>query len=176
MVVHNNGCLIEEERLGAIGDLAFALNQIDKLSATLVSAGDNIYLDDLVPIWERFNHKSENIIPVYREHSRAKLQRKGIAVMDGYDQVIEFQEKPADPSSQWSVAPLYFLSKPAMEKAETFIHRQEPPDAMGHLLEYLVGQVPVYAVKMAGKRLDIGDKEGYQKAGLLLNGFLGPQT
>jgi NDP-sugar pyrophosphorylase family protein len=167
--LHNDGVLNNEDRLGSNGDLAFVLNRIDLPDGALLAAGDNIFLFELGPVWERFLQKRENLVIVVAQEERQKLQRTGVAVLGEADRLLEFAEKPADPPSQWACLPCYFLNQSALHKVKAFVNGADPPDEMGYLIDHLVDREVIYAVKVAGSRLDIGDMAGYQLAQEILS-------
>jgi len=166
--LHNDGVLDNENRLGSNGDLAFVLNQIDLPDGALIVAGDNIFLFDLGPVWEDFHQKRENLVLVVAQEERQKLQRTGVAVIGEDDRLIQFFEKPKDPPSQWACLPCYFLNQSALHKVKAFVDGPDPPDAMGFLINHLVGEEAIHAVKVAGGRLDIGNLADYEKAETIL--------
>jgi glucose-1-phosphate thymidylyltransferase len=167
--LHNDGVLYNEDRLGSNRDLAFVLKRIDLPDGALIAAGDNIFLFDLGPIWERFRRKRDNLVLVVAQEDRQKLQRTGVAVLGEADRLLKFAEKPADPPSQWACLPCYFLNQSALHKVKVFVDGADPPDEMGYLIDHLVDREVIYAVKVAGSRLDIGNMAGYQLAQEILS-------
>jgi glucose-1-phosphate thymidylyltransferase len=168
LFIHNNRRMDNDERLGAIGDLAFTLKRIDLPQGAVIAAGDNIFLADLLPVWQQFLDKGENLVLVHFEEELSKLQATGVVMLAKDDRVTGFVEKPAEPPSQWSCSPLYFLTRPALEKAKTFAGQPDPPDTMGRLMEFLVGEEPIRAVKMRKSRLHISNLTDYQEADRIL--------
>jgi glucose-1-phosphate thymidylyltransferase len=164
IVLHNNGRKNAEERLGAIADLGLMFNRADPGHGAVIAASDNIYLADLLPVWRRFVETGENLIPVIRQDDRGKLQRTGVATLGRGDRVRGFEEKPAEPPSPWSVPPLYFLNRSALNRAKVFASQPDPPDGMGYLIRYLVDEETICAVKMEAGRLDVGDPASYEDA------------
>jgi glucose-1-phosphate thymidylyltransferase len=162
--LHNDQVSSNEERLGANGDLAFVLERTGLPDGALIAAGDNILQFNLLPIWERFQASKENLVIALAESVLEKLKKTGVLILDDSDRVIGFVEKPAEPPSQWSCPPFYFLNRSALEQADPFINQANPPDAMGHLINYLIGQVSIRAIKISGNRLDIGTNESYRAA------------
>lgn len=164
IVLHNDGRKSAEERLGAIGDLGFVLNRVDPGQGAIIAANDNIYLDDLLPLWRRFAETEENLIPVIRQEDRSRLQRTGVAMLGQRDRLVGFEEKPAEPASPWSVPPLYFLNGGALDRVNVFARQPDPPDGMGYLIRFLLDEEVIYAVKMEAGRLNVGDLSDYEEA------------
>lgn len=167
--LHDDGARSNEERLGANGDLAFVLQQIESPQGALIAAGDNILRFGLQSIWDRFYTQQENIVLAIREDDPVRLRRTGVLELDSNDRVTGLYEKPEHPPSHWSCPPFYFLSSQALADLNPFLTQSDPPDAMGYLLAYLVDVAPITAIKVAGDRLDIGDLESYWRANELLS-------
>jgi glucose-1-phosphate thymidylyltransferase len=165
--LYNDGITSDDRRLGAGGDLAFVMGQLDLPDGALIAAGDNILQFELHPIWESFRTSRKNTVIAIFEEDSLKLRRTGVLKLDG-DRVVGLAEKPAAPPSRWSCPPFYFLNRAALEQLQTFLSQRRPPDAMGHLIQYLVDKVPVYAVRVNGGRLDIGATDTYAKANQVL--------
>lgn len=164
MTLHNNGLTRNEERLGANGDLALVLARTQHPAGALIAAGDNILLFDLLPIWQRFRSERRNLVLALAQADQAKLRRTGVLLLDDDDRVLALLEKPNEPPSRWTCPPFYFLTGQALQLARPFLNQPEPPDAMGHLIAYLADKTPIFAVKVAGRRLDIGSPDSYLEA------------
>ncbi len=166
--LHDNGVTNEDERRGALGDLAFILNRIPQPVGALVAAGDNILRFSLQPIWNQFVYSGSNTVIALAESDTEKLRRSGVLVLDADDQVVGFHEKPVEPPSSWLCPPFYFLNPEALVEAATYGRQASRPDAMGHLIKHLVDKLPVYAVRTKGERIDIGDLNTYLEADKLI--------
>ena len=167
--LHDDGAHDNEERLGANGDLAFVLKRIEAPPGVLIAAGDNILRFELWPVWNRFYTRQENLVLAIREVDPARLRRTGVLELNSADRVTGFHEKPECPPSHWSCPPFYFLTSQALARLDPFLTQGDLPDAMGHLLGYLVNVAPIMAIKLEGDRLDIGDLESYRRANELLD-------
>ena len=166
--LHNNGIIHEKERLGALGDLAFVLNRVEKPTGALVAGGDNILRFSLQPVWNRFVSSGANTVIALAETETEKLRQSGVLVLDAAGQVAEFHEKPAEPPSTWLCPPFYFLNQAGLEEAAAYGSPADRPDAMGHLIRYLAAKAPVYAMPTQGERIDIGDLATYLEVDKLL--------
>ena len=81
----------------------------------------------------------------------------------GDGRLVELQEKPEEPPSDWTVPPLYYLTRDAVRTAMQYPRDERPMDAIGHLLAWLCRQVPIQTCRVEGDWLDIGNLEAYQK-------------
>lgn len=168
--LHNNGVRRNEDRLGANGDLALVLRRIEPPAGALIAAGDNILLFDLLPIWEHFRSEGLNIVLALAEKDREKLRRTGVLVLGDDDRVVDLLEKPEQPPTNWTCPPFYFLTGEALKLARPFLNKPKPPDAMGQLIAHLANRTPIFAVKVDGRRLDIGSLDSYRESEEFISG------
>lgn len=165
LVVHNDGATANENRLGAIADLALIVNQLNALEPAVVAAGDNIFRFPLVPIAQRFHAERKNFLLALHETDMAQRQRTGVLVLEeGTGRVRALLEKPQDPPTEWTCPALYFLQPEALQRVHAYLQEHDAHDAPGHFISYLVEQVPVHAVKVIGRRFDIGSLEELEAA------------
>lgn len=166
--LHNDGSTDNDNRLGAIADLALVLRSLKTVTGALVAGGDNVFRFSLKPLWQRFLDTDKNYVLALPETDPQKLKRSGILELGSDDQVLRLHEKPSDPPSTWVCPPLYFLQPSALHRVEEYVAQSGSNDAPGHFISYLVAQEPVYAIRVKGKRLDIGSFESYEGANLIL--------
>lgn len=167
--IHNNGVENNETRLGAIGDLEYVLRNGNLYNRdVLIIAGDNIFLFDLLPVWEKFISSSQNLLLAIKEMDRERLQQMGVLEIGDDNKVIRFQEKPQRPTSYWVCPAFYFLTADATRLIGQYLETTNSKDAIGHFIQYLVSMLDVYAYPSPGRRLDIGSMEDYKKANMLL--------
>jgi glucose-1-phosphate thymidylyltransferase len=168
ILIYNNGCVDNEHRLGAAGDLFLALEKIGKAGRILVSGGDNIYLFPIKPLWEQFQKGKVHCIPALIEPDLAKLQKTGVLELADDDWVTKLHEKPDLPPSTWTCPPLYFFQASVWQRLENFLATPGNHDAPGYFIDYLSQSERVQAIRLRSSRLDIGDINSYRQADLLL--------
>ena len=93
-----------------------------------------------------------------------KLQRTGVIAVDKDMKVLEMQEKPEKPVSNWAVPPFYIYNKKDIPLILDCMNHGCGFDAPGNLAHYLVGQTTIYAWPMPGTRFDIGSLDSYKEA------------
>ena len=76
--VDNDGVHGNEDRLGAIGDLNFAVESEDPGEIALVAAGDNLFRFDLDVLLQKAVTEPRDTITVYRETDLDRQRRTGI--------------------------------------------------------------------------------------------------
>jgi glucose-1-phosphate thymidylyltransferase len=176
----DDGTTDPENRLGAIGDLAFALRHSDGANDVLVSAADNLFEFDFAEFVAAFQRAPGVWIGVHRVEDPERRRRTGIAELDATGRVIGFQEKPSAPRSPWGVPPLYVLDAQAARLVGEYLASGGSRDALGHFLEWLYPRVPVHAWPIRGAVHDIGTLESLSacRARYAANGraILAPET
>ena len=155
-----------ETRLGAIGDLAFALKQknVGK-EDILVIAGDNLFTFDLVKFIETAKSKRPHgAIAVYDVRDKELAKQYGLVRTDASGKVIEFLEKPKNPPTTLASCGLYWLPAETCLLLDRYIADGHNPDQPGYYMRWLAETAGLYAVPLEGEWLDIGDRTSYDKA------------
>jgi len=168
ILIHNDGCLENDNRLGAAGDLSLALQSIDEPGKTIVSGGDNIYQFSLAPLWGDFVRDKEHRVVALAEKDISKRQKTGVLEFADNDRVVRLHEKPEKPSSQWVCPPLYFFQDSVRESLDEFLASSANHDAPGHFIDFLCQNDVVKAFRLESSRLDIGSIESYHEADQLM--------
>ncbi len=169
--VVNDRTTSNETRLGAIGDLAYVI-RTRKLAPCdlLVIAGDNFFDFDLVSFTEFGKKKRPHgIIAVYDVEDKELAKRYGLVRTDANGKILEFQEKPAQPTTTLASSGIYWLPKDIWSLLDTYISSGHNTDQPGHYMRWLAENSGLYAFSLKGKWLDIGDLASYQKANAIVN-------
>lgn len=165
VTVIDDGSTDNDNRLGAVRDIAFAIEQCNIDDDTMVIAGDNILDFSLNEFIKFFYSKQATCVMRYYESSVEKLRRTGVATVDDNERVISMIEKPQNPASHWAVPPFYIYSRSDLVKVMDGI--KDPScnvDAPGSFIAWLCGKCDVYSYIMPGKRHDIGNLESLEEA------------
>jgi len=151
------------ERLGAIGDLFFAI-QKEKIDEDIaVFSSDIIFNFSLKEPFKIFNECDKDLAVFYDIHNKEDIKRFGDTVIKN-NLIFYFKEKPESPISTITDASIFFFKKKTIPLIKQFILEGTDKDAPGRFLEYLYQKVPVYAYLAEGNFLDIGSKEYLDKA------------
>lgn len=153
-----------ENRLGAVKDIYFAIENANIYDDILVLAGDNLLTFSLKSFIEFSFQKQSNAVMCYYEPEISRLQRTGVAKIDDEGKVISMVEKPRNPESNWAIPPFYIFRKESIVEIKKAIDLGCKTDAPGEFLEWFCKRNEVYAYKMPGSRIDIGDLNDYYKA------------
>ncbi|MBQ4270849.1 MAG: nucleotidyltransferase family protein, partial [Clostridiales bacterium] len=93
-------------------------------------------------------------------HQRQKL---AVAVLDDDCRVVDMEEKPQEPKSEWGIYATYFYGREILPLIDTYLEEGNSPDAPGNFPSWLYKRMPVYAFKGDGECIDIGTLENYEK-------------
>jgi len=163
--VLNDVSTSNENRLGAIQDLALVIQAEALREDLLIVAGDNLFsfwLDDFVRFAES---KSPGIsIGVVDVKSVEHAKRYGILKLGEDGKVLSFTEKPSEPASTLASTGLYFIPKEKIGRIAEFLGDHRNPDAPGFFVQWLLEKDPLYGFPFSGIWYDIGDIASYESA------------
>ena len=160
----DDGTESNDTRLGAVKDLLLAIDSCSVDEDILVVAADNILDFSFRGFVDEFKRKGTSLIMCYHEPSLKALQRTGVISVDGDMRVLEMQEKPDVPVSNWAVPPFYLYRKADLPLIRDCLSHGCGMDAPGSLARYLCGLTPMHAWPMPGRRYDIGSLDSYREA------------
>lgn len=158
----NDGSTDNENRLGAVRDIQFAIDSIEPSSEDmLVIAGDNLIDFSLGEFINYFRARRATCVMRYSEPDHERLKRSGVAVIGDDDRILGMEEKPERPKSDWCLPPFYIYAASDLPMVARAIGEGAGVDAPGSFIAYLSELSPVYAMEMPGRRYDVGDPESY---------------
>ena len=99
----DDGTSDENTRLGAIGDIAFVIEQGHIDDDLVIIAGDNLFTFPLAEYKSFFDEKNSDCVCVQRIEDMEARKQLGIALLDGDSRVIDMEEKPREPKSDYAV-------------------------------------------------------------------------
>lgn len=160
----DDGTVTNENRLGAVRDLLLAIERCKVNEDMLVIAADNILDFSFQGFVDYFKQKKTSLIMCHYEPDLKHLQRTGVIAVDANMRVLEMQEKPEIPVSNWAVPPFYLYKQSDLPLIKDCMNHGCGFDAPGNLAHYLCEITPIHAWVMPGKRYDIGTLESYYNA------------
>ena len=169
VTVHDDGTSSNDDRLGAVGDIAFTLERAEIDDDVLVVAGDNLFDYDLggyVAFW-----RGKGVASAVAVHDVGDLglaSQYGIVEVAGDDRIVDFVEKPAEPPSTLAATATYIYHREHVPLVGQYLADGNAPDQSGSFIEWLQSREPVYAYRFSGSWLDIGDREQLLAADNLL--------
>ncbi len=153
VIVHNDGTTSNENRLGAIGDIAF----VDIDDDLLVIAGDNLFDYSLADYAAYWRENGGSCVAVLDVGDPELAKQYGIVDVDDEDRVVSFVEKPEDPPTMLCATATYLYRREHAQLVPTYLQEGNPPDAPGNFVAWLHKRAPVYAYRIPGEWYDIGD-------------------
>ena len=168
--VIDDGTWTNETRLGAVNDIQFAISKLNIDDDLLVLAGDNLVDFSFGKFIDFFYSKGSTCVMRYCEENFSKRTKSAVMVVDDTDRVLDFQEKPSNPKSQWCSPPFYLYTKEDVKKIKIALKEGCSSDAPGSFIAWLFDKSAVYAYKMNGMRYDIGDLNSYEQVKRIFEG------
>lgn len=165
----NDGTINNENRLGAIADIHYVVEQKKIADDLLVAAGDNIFQFDFMDIYKLFKSKKRSIVSAQQLNDLARLMQRGVIRFDANHRVVDFQEKPKNPSSNYVCPALYLHPAADVPLYERYLSENNNPDAPGYFINWLYKKVDVFAYEMNKPAIDIGTLETYERVCLEFN-------
>jgi len=162
--VLNDGAASDATRLGAVRDLAWAVDTRAVRGPLLVAAGDNLFSATLPAFFDDYLASPRNLILRYRETNPNELKRTGVAEIGDAGRLLSLAEKPQNPVSEWACPALYLLEADALGQLEPYLSKHPRADALGGFISWLAPRLAVFTHEMRGNRLDAGNAEGYARA------------
>lgn len=153
----NDGTTSNDGRLGALGDLEFALEGLPADGRVVAAAGDNIFLFPLVDLWQRFAASADHWILALRECDPRDLRRSAVLELDAEERVLAVHQKPADPISEWTNPMIYCLQPTARDRLREMLSDRRYRHGC-NFIDVLCRQERVRAFKCEGERLHVGDE------------------
>lgn len=164
ITIIDDGTSTNDTRLGAVRDLLLAIENRAVDDDIMVLAADNILEFPLRGFVDYFKEKGTSVIMCHNEPELRKLQRTGVIAVDENMKVLEMQEKPQVPVSNWAVPPFYIYAKSDLPLIKDALNHGCGHDAPGNLAHYLADASVLHAWPMPAPRFDIGSLDSYEEA------------
>ena len=156
--VHDDGTSSNEDRLGAIGDIAFVADRESwDGDDVLVVAGDNLFEFSLAEYVDFWREKDGSAIAVY-EHPVPELIREySVVELDTDSRVIGFEEKPERPETNLIAIATYLYHRAHLALLHVYLADGNLPDQPGNFIAWLHTRAQVYGYRFGGEWADIGN-------------------
>ena len=163
MELLDDGSTDNDNRLGAVKDIGFDIDDLKLDDDLLVLAGDNVMDFSFNSFISYFEEKQTTCIMRYRVPGLKGPCKFGVATVDDSGRVLNMVEKPLVPESEWAVPPFYIYKRSDLNLFAKGIASGCKTDAPGSFIEWLCKQTTVHAYEMPGQRFDVGSIEGYER-------------
>ena len=159
--------LLEENKLGSVGALGYLIKKENFNEELMIIGGDNLFEFDLRDLINYYREKKGNVVALYDLGSIRKAQNYGVAKVDEEMRIIDFVEKPENPSSTLVSAACYILSQEGIRGILTYLDAGENPDAIGFFIKWSIKRKRVFGFVFSGRWFDIGSLESLKEADLI---------
>ena len=163
ITVVDDGTDSNENRLGAVKDIQFAIDMLNLDDDMLVIAGDNVLDFSLTKFIKYAKNKNTSCVMRYYEPDDKKLLKTGVVTIDSNDKILKMTEKSPNPATHWCCPPFYYYTQQDVQLVQKGIDSGCGTDAPGSYIAWLCTQTTVHAMEMPGSRYDIGNLESYEK-------------
>lgn len=157
--VINDHTTSNDDRLGAIGDISYVINNKNINDDVIIIAGDNLFDYSLKDVISYYHTKQAPIVCSKELDDIDTLRRFAVAKLDENDRIVNLVEKPLHPESNIGVYATYIYPKEVLDVIRTYLEEGNNPDAPGYLVEYIYKMMPVYAYRFKGNCYDVGTHE-----------------
>ena len=166
ITIVNDGTKTNDDRLGATGDIEFVIEKKKIKDDLLVLAGDNIFRTPLSDFINFSISKRPAIsVGLYDVKDLTLARRYGIVSLGSNNRIVEFREKPEEPSSTLAAKCLYFFPKEKMDIMKEYLGIEGAKDAPGYFLEWAYKKDVLFGYVFKGEKwFDIGDRVSYKEA------------
>jgi len=168
--VHDDGTTSVADRLGAIGDIRFVIDQAGlERDDLLVVAGDNLFDFSIAGYVRWWRGKGEaSAVALYDVGDLELVTKYSSVELDDDDRLVGFVEKPEHPESTLVATATYLFHRGHVPLVERYLGEGNSPDQPGRFVAWLVPRAPVYGYRFEGEWRDIGDAEQLLEADNLL--------
>lgn len=163
LTVLDDGTTTNENRLGAVGDIQFALEKLDIHDDVLVTASDDFFTFDLRDFIADYHAHGQNLLLGQRIESLEDLRRFAVAELDAEGRVQSLEEKPQDPRSDIAIYALYVYRPDALPLFRQYLDEGNNPDSPGHFPEWLYPRRETRVWLFTGECIDIGTVDSYNE-------------
>jgi glucose-1-phosphate thymidylyltransferase len=164
VTIVNDGTTSNDDRLGAIGDIAFVLDELQLDDDLVVVAGDNLFGDDISGFGAFGQEVDAPVLAVHDVGDLASMSEYNQVEVDPEGRVLFMEEKPAQARTTLAGVALYFYPRRALPLIRQYLDEGNNPDQPGRLPEWLYHRTPVYTWRFPGEWYDIGSAETLQEA------------
>jgi glucose-1-phosphate thymidylyltransferase len=162
----NDKTISNETRLGAVGDICLALEDLGYDEDVLIIAGDNMFEGDLQVLVELRNQHDTSVLGVHKFPDLEDVRKKfGVVTVNREGRVLEFEEKPETPKSSLAATAIYLLRQQDLKHVTALNESTHSGELNAGILirELLRNGERVYCVDMQSW-YDIGTQEDLTKA------------
>jgi glucose-1-phosphate thymidylyltransferase len=164
VTVVNDGTTSNDDRLGAIGDIAFVLDELGIDDDLVVVAGDNLFGEDVSGFARYGLEVDAPVLAIHDVGDLALMREYNQVETDSEGRVVFMEEKPENARTTLAGIALYYYPGHALPLIRQYLEDGNNPDQPGRLPEWLYSRTPVYTWQLPGEWYDIGSAETLAEA------------
>ena len=159
----NDGVDNSENRLGSLGDLELALTQLNWWEENiLITPSDRTpekFLPKLINLF--FQHQTQAAVTTITKRSKKIIKNRfGCIEINVENKIINFEEKPQEPKSDYASIPFYIYPSAALNLLKSYKKSGRNMDSPGNFIPWLLkNEFPIYALATNDNSFDIGNKQ-----------------
>lgn len=173
VTIVNDGTTSNDDRLGAIGDIAFVLDELQLEDDLVVVAGDNLFGTDISRFAAYGRDVDAPVLAVHDVGDLSKMREYNQVEVDSEGRVVFMEEKPEHARTTLAGIALYYYPRQALPLVRQYLGEGNNPDQPGRLPEWLYSRTPVYTWKLPGEWYDIGSAETLEEADRVFSSVAG---
>ena len=161
ITVLNDFTTSNDNRLGAIGDIKYAIDQLGIDDELLVAGSDMYFTFEMKEFYDYYKEKGADVVSGEFTEDKEILKRKGVAVLDENYKILEIEEKSQNPKGNFILTVYYIYTKESVREIAKYLEEGNSPDAPGNYPAWLCKHKDVYAQPISGECIDIGTIDDY---------------
>jgi len=135
--VIDDGTSSEDTRLGAVGDIKFAIEKCAIDDDLIIIAGDNLFTYRLADCYAEFKKNRHDHVVVKELDDIEQLRAFAVAQIDGDGRIINLEEKPQEPKSNIAVYATYIYLRETLPMFAQYFAEGNKEDAPGYFVQWL---------------------------------------
>lgn len=166
LVILDDRTRSNDDRLGAVGDIHFAVRRRNIRDDLLVVGGDNLFDRGFGRFLDfAARHSPHPSLGLFDLGSRTEAARFGVVTLAADGHLDTFEEKPAHPKSSLVATCLYYFPRRTLPLLQRYVaDRSTSKDAPGSYIRWLKEREAVYGMALEkGHWHDIGHLDSYKE-------------
>ena len=162
----NDGTTSNDNKLGAIGDLRYAVQQGGLDTNILMLASDNLFDAELSGFISFALSKSDAVsVGLYDIKDPSLAAKKfGVLEIDDASRVVGIEEKPECPRSSLIGMGIYYFPKHLLKWVGEYLSDPTAQDAPGYYIRWLQERTTIFGFRFSGIWYDIGNLKALEEA------------
>jgi glucose-1-phosphate thymidylyltransferase len=165
VTVVDDGTTSDDDRLGAIGDIGFVIEDEGIDDDLVVVAGDNLFTNSLADFGRAARERAAPLLAIHDVGDLELVRGRYNSIeLDARGRITYFEEKPDEPRSTLAGIALYFYPRQVLPLIGEYLEAGNNPDQPGRLVQWLYPRVDIYTWPVPGQWYDIGSREQLEEA------------